>query len=126
MTENINAAAHGYTTGNGPYQLTTTGTLPAGLALATNYWIIVVSAGVIKLATSYDNAIAETAVDITDDGAGIHTIAGMPSTEQPSATLSDGSGAAYIPASVRRILPAPSSMTFRGYDAASVLTYYWV
>ena len=126
MTVNNEIAAHGYETGNGPYQLTTTGTLPAGLALLTNYWIINVSVGVISLATSYDLAIAGTAINITDDGSGIHTIAGMPSAVQPTASLVDGSGAAYIPAGTRYVLPAPATMTFRGYDALSVLSYYWI
>lgn len=55
-------------------QLTTTGTLPAGLALATDYYVIKVTDLTIKLATSYANAVAGTAIDITDAGTGTHTI----------------------------------------------------
>lgn len=55
-------------------QLTTTTTLPAGLALATDYYVIKVTDLTIKLATSYANAVAGTAVDITDTGTGTHTI----------------------------------------------------
>ena len=55
-------------------QLTTTGTLPAGLALATDYYVIKVTDITIKLATSYANAVAGTAIDITDAGTGTHTI----------------------------------------------------
>lgn len=54
-------------------RLTTTTTLPAGLALATNYYVIRVSDTTYKLATSYDNAIASTAINITDAGTGTHT-----------------------------------------------------
>lgn len=55
-------------------RLTTTTTLPAGLALATDYYVIKVSDTTFKLATSYVNAVAGTAIDITDAGTGTHTI----------------------------------------------------
>lgn len=55
-------------------QLTTTGTLPAGLSLATDYYVIKVTDLTIKLATSYANAVAGTAINITDAGTGTHTI----------------------------------------------------
>jgi len=61
--------------------LTTTGTLPAGLATATNYFIIHVSSTTFKLATTLANADAGTAIDITDAGLGTHTFATVdPST----------------------------------------------
>lgn len=60
-------------------QLTTTGTLPAGLSLATDYWTVRQSATTSKLATSYDNAESGVFVDITDTGTGTHTITvGLP------------------------------------------------
>ncbi len=49
-------------------RLTTTGTLPAGLSLATDYFVIVVDANNIKFAASLALAIAGTAVDISDQG----------------------------------------------------------
>lgn len=55
-------------------RLTTTTTLPAGLALATDYYVIKVSDTTCKLATSYANAIAGTAIDITSTGTGTHTM----------------------------------------------------
>lgn len=55
-------------------RLTTTTTLPAGLALATDYYVIKVSDTTFKLATSYANAIAGTAINITSTGTGTHTI----------------------------------------------------
>jgi hypothetical protein len=54
--------------------LTTTTTLPAPLATATDYYVIRVSDTTFKLATSYANAIAGTAIDITTTGTGTHTI----------------------------------------------------
>lgn len=55
-------------------RLTTTTTLPAGLATATDYYVIRVTDSTFKLATSYANAIAGTAINITDAGTGTHTI----------------------------------------------------
>ena len=53
---------------------TTTTTLPAGLAAATDYYLINISDTTFKLATSYANAIAGTAINITDAGTGTHTL----------------------------------------------------
>lgn len=55
-------------------QLTTTTTLPAGLSLATNYYVIKVTDSTFKLATTYANAVAGTAINITDAGTGTHTM----------------------------------------------------
>lgn len=55
-------------------RLTTITTLPAGLALATDYYVIKVTDSTFKLATSYANAVAGTAINITDAGTGTHTM----------------------------------------------------
>lgn len=67
------ATAHGFKDGL-KIQATTTTTLPAGLALSTDYYVIVVDTLTIQLATSYANALAGTQIDITDAGTGTHTI----------------------------------------------------
>jgi hypothetical protein len=72
-TDLMTKAAHGWYTGM-KCQLTTTGTLPAGLALATDYWLIRVSADTFKLASSLAFADAGTAIDLTDAGTGSHTL----------------------------------------------------
>jgi len=54
-------------------RLTTTVTLPAGLSLATDYYVIKLSDTTFSLATSYANAVAGTAINITDAGTGTHT-----------------------------------------------------
>lgn len=69
----VNATAHGLETGDGPFQLTTSGTLPNGYNLATNYWWIWRSANTGQWASSLANALAGTAVSITSDGSGTHT-----------------------------------------------------
>lgn len=58
-------------------RLTTTGTLPAGTALATDYWTIRQSATTSKLAASLANAVAGTAVDMTTNGTGTHTLTAL-------------------------------------------------
>lgn len=55
-------------------RLTTTTTLPAGLALATDYYVIRIDNATCKLASSYANAIAGTQINITDAGTGTHTM----------------------------------------------------
>lgn len=71
----ITAASHGYTTGL-KCQTSSTGTLPAGITTATDYFVISVDANTIKLATSLANAQAGTAIDLTDQGtnAATHTV----------------------------------------------------
>lgn len=66
----IDFAAHNLETGDGPFRLVETGTLPSGLTEDTNYWIIDISAGVISLADSYADALAGTATALADDGTG--------------------------------------------------------
>lgn len=55
-------------------RLTTTTTLPGGLATATDYYFIRMSDTTFELASSYANAIAGTQVNITDAGTGTHTV----------------------------------------------------
>lgn len=52
----------------------TTTTLPAPLATATDYYLVKISDTTYKLATSYANAIAGTVIDITTTGTGTHTL----------------------------------------------------
>jgi hypothetical protein len=73
-TEQFTATAHGMVTGEGPFRVSTTTTLPAGLGATTDYWCIRISANVLQFATSRANAIAGTAVAITDNGTGTHTL----------------------------------------------------
>jgi hypothetical protein len=55
-------------------RLTTSGTLPGGLATATDYYVIKVSDTTFRLATSFANASAGTQINITDAGTGTHTV----------------------------------------------------
>jgi hypothetical protein len=55
-------------------RLTTTTTLPAGLATATDYYLIRMSDTTFELASSYANALTGTQINITDAGTGTHTL----------------------------------------------------
>jgi hypothetical protein len=55
-------------------RFTTTTTLPTGLSLATDYWLVRVSSTTANVATSLANAKAGTVVAFTDAGTGTHTL----------------------------------------------------
>lgn len=82
-TDQIALSSHPFTNTQ-RVQLTTSGTLPTGLSLATDYYVIYIDANNIKFASSKANAEVGTAVDITAaSGGGTHTIA----TEVNSVTV---------------------------------------
>lgn len=70
----LTAADHGKDTGYGPVRLTTSGTLPGGLATGVDYWMIVLSSSTFRLATSKANALAGVAVEVQDAGSGTHNM----------------------------------------------------
>ena len=55
-------------------RFTTTGTLPVGLSVDTDYWLVRQNATTAKVATSYANALAGTVIAYTDGGSGTHTM----------------------------------------------------
>lgn len=86
-TNTLTKAAHTLVTGDGPFQLTTTGGLPAGLATVTDYWAIRLTDNTFQLATTLANALAGTAIDITTDGTGTQTLTDTASTKSPDGPL---------------------------------------
>ncbi len=69
----VTITAHGFATGE-KVTLTTSNTLPAGLALLTDYYLVAPDADTIGFATSQANALAGTKIDITDIGLGTQTV----------------------------------------------------
>jgi hypothetical protein len=56
-------------------QFTTTGSLPTGLSISTDYYVIKLTDSTLKVASSYANAVAGTAVGITNGtGSGTNTL----------------------------------------------------
>jgi hypothetical protein len=72
VNDKILVTNHGLSTGT-KGRFTTTGTLPSGLSLATDYWIIYFNVNNFKVANSYANAIAGIPVDLNSIGSGTHT-----------------------------------------------------
>lgn len=69
------ATSHAFQTGDGPVQLTTSGTLPAGLSLLTDYYIEDTGANTFELYTTRALAIAAgTGIVTSDTGSGTHTL----------------------------------------------------
>lgn len=73
-TDILTKVAHGMLTGAGPYYVSTSSALPAGLTVNTPYWVIRIDDDSFKLATSAANASAGTAIDITTAGTGTQTV----------------------------------------------------
>lgn len=94
-TETLTVTGHGYLTG---YKISLTlgagGTLPAPLAVGTYYFVIVVDANTIKLATTYFNALAGTAINLTAVGVLTNNTIVFPLT---------GGGASPLPAEMENI-----------------------
>ena len=71
--ETFTESSHKYQTGDA-VQISSTTTIPGGLAAATTYYVINASSSTIKLATTLALAKAGTAINLTSQGAGTHTI----------------------------------------------------
>src|SRR5262249_18618508 len=69
-TDQITITAHGLVTGAGPAAMYVGagGAMPGGLAAMTDYWVHVVDANTIQLATSSANSISGPYIDITSTG----------------------------------------------------------
>jgi len=70
-TDLVNLATHGFVTGDGPFTFTTSASLPAELAVLTDYYIgPTVAAGTFDLSLTRGGAT----VPFTDDGSGTNTL----------------------------------------------------
>lgn len=77
--------AHAYISGDGPVQVTNSGgAVPGGLALLTDFYLIVVDANTVKFATSRENALEGTAIDLTSTGSGTNTIVDVQGSADPA------------------------------------------
>lgn len=112
------ATPHGLATGDGPFRLTSTGSLPAGLALTTDYWLIVTGASTLKLASSFADAraVVPVPVDITGTGTGTHTLSDTADTESAGAEVRN---VVRGPRQAVLTLQAFGGLTGKGIGAAS-------
>lgn len=78
-TDQVTITAHGQVLGS-KGQMTTSSALPTGLSTSTDYFIIVIDANTVQFATSLANAVAGTAIDLTNAGVGTQTFTPTTST----------------------------------------------
>lgn len=122
----LDLTSHVYETGDGPVQLTTTDTLPTGLATGTDYYVRDLGANSISLHTTRAGAVANTGqVTFSDGGTGTHTIVDVQSSNNSdndtkrlhgflygdlnaAATITVGAKQAYI----ERIQHSPATLYY--------------
>jgi hypothetical protein len=85
----ILASTANYQTGV-PFELDTTGSLPAPLVTGITYYSIYVDATHIRVAASYDDAIADIPIVLTSDGTPTNTIVSEGQLQQGSITTHPG------------------------------------
>jgi hypothetical protein len=81
-TNSLTLTSHAYVTGDGPVRLTTTGALPGGLSLLTDYWIIVVDANTIQFAETFERAMNAQFIALASDGSGTNTVTKTATTKR--------------------------------------------
>jgi hypothetical protein len=75
--------AHGLLIGDGPFQLTDAGgSLPTGLALLTDYYVVKVGANTFNVATSITTALSGVVVEFTTNGTGTIDLNSSSSTKR--------------------------------------------
>src|SRR5262245_17515907 len=75
-TDLLTIIDHELDTGAGPFLVSTTGTLPAGLVPTADYWIVAVDEDSIRLAATQGDALSGVTIDLTSAGTGTHTLRG--------------------------------------------------
>lgn len=83
----LTTGTHGMIVTAGPFQLRTTGTLPAGSDASTLYYMITPSASTVQLALTAALAKTGTAITLTDAGTGTHTLVRAVNTAPLYSTL---------------------------------------
>lgn len=78
-TDRVTITTHGQQTGS-KGQMTTSSALPTGLSTSTDYFIIKIDANTVQFASSLANAVAGTAIDLTNAGVGTQTFTPTAST----------------------------------------------
>lgn len=117
-------SGHGLITGDGPYHLFTETTLPDPLAVNTDVFIIKTDGDTIKFALSHPDALANVAIELTDDGTGAHTLGEEAALIQPAAASLLGEGWIMLNINEEILMAAPRAVTVIGFGTTPVLTWY--
>lgn len=97
--DTLTKVAHGLQTGHGPIQLSTTGVLPVGLSLDTDYLVIRVDDNTLQLANSLEDAVEGVPVPFADAGTGTHSLEGSEDGDP------DGNGVSWLRGSNNAYMP---------------------
>jgi hypothetical protein len=89
-SEEITITGHDYKRTGFRVRISSSGTIVGGLAINTDYYVIIVNANTIKLATTRANALAGTAINLTSIGTGTHTISQAEGADYSSRTAVNG------------------------------------
>ncbi len=73
--DTITVTGHGFNDGEGPFQVTSTGTVPGGLSATGIYYVAVVDANTLQLHGSPLGALGGKVIDLTSAGSGTISIA---------------------------------------------------
>lgn len=73
----VSSTLHPFITGD-CIHFTTTGALPTGLSASTGYYVIAIDGNTFRLATTYANALAGTAINTSGTQSGVHTLVWSP------------------------------------------------
>lgn len=87
--DSVTITAHGRLTGDGPFRLVSSGSIPGGLAADTDYWLVAQGPDDLSLAASHLDAWNAATVDITDAGSGTHSLVDTPDTLLSGAEIAD-------------------------------------
>lgn len=75
-TETLTITSHGYSHCH-EVKFSTTGSAPSGLTNNITYYVIYVDTNTVKLATTFNNAVSGTAINLTSQGSGTHSLSPM-------------------------------------------------
>lgn len=120
----LTVTAHGLATGDGPVYIEADGTAPGGLTAGAATWVIRVDANTLRLAESFQAAVAGTAIDLTTTGSGALRLASGAATVRAGAEvavtvvgmrLATYTITVYAGATVGASSPQRALETLRGY-----------
>lgn len=97
VNDELDIAAHGLSDGDGPFTVSTTDTLPAGILANTLYWVAAVTPNTLSIHRTHQDALAgSNAVDITDSGVGTHSLIASASNQSIIEHLRQGEEARTV------------------------------
>ena len=118
-SEEITITGHDYKRTGFRVRISSSGTIVGGLAINTDYYVIIVNANTIKLATTRANALAGTAINLTSQGTGTHTISQSEGADFASRAAVNGGNSGDNVGSLEEDAFTNHNLTISTYQGAS-------